>query len=149
MRVLVIVESCFGNTRLIADAVAQGLREEAAEVDVVPAEDASLTPSADLLVLAAPTHNLGLPSAATRAQAGPSAPGPAQVGVREWLERATVNPASEIVTIDTVIAGRFSGSAARAAHKLARRRRWQAERGPSFVVVGREGHSPTAKSTAL
>lgn len=139
MRVLIIVESCFGNTRLIADAVAQGLRETAAAVEVVPARDASLSPSADLVVLAAPTHNLGLPTAASRAQAHPGADRQEPVGVREWLEHATVNPATRIVTIDTIIAGRFSGSAASAAHKLARRRRWQAERGPSFLVNGREG----------
>ena len=76
-RALIIVESCFGNTRAIAEAVAAGLIEggvEAQMVDVAQAPGA-LPEDLDLLVLAAPTHNRGLPTAATRAkaraQAGP------------------------------------------------------------------------------
>lgn len=139
MRTLIVVESCFGNTRQIAEAVAEGLREAGADVEVTPAGGAPRDPSHDLVLLAAPTHNLGLPSAASRAQAGVSTAGGTNPGLREWLEHAIANPATRLVTIDTVMAGRFSGSAARAAHKLARRRGWAAERGPSFVVAGREG----------
>jgi hypothetical protein len=41
--------------------------------------------------------------------------------------------------VDTVVAGMFSGSAAKAAQKLARRRGWNADRGPSFLVSGTKG----------
>ena len=54
MRALVVVESWFGNTAEIAEAIADGLREAGADVDVTTAASAPHEPSADLVVVAVP-----------------------------------------------------------------------------------------------
>ena len=69
-RALIVVESYFGNTRVIAEAVAAGMIEGGIEAQVV---DVARAPSAlpsnlDLLVLGAPTHNRRLPTMTTRAK---------------------------------------------------------------------------------
>jgi len=138
MRALVVVESWFGNTAQIAEAIADGLREAGADVEVVTAASAPREPSADLVVVAAPTHNLGLPSPASRGKAVEGGGHGDEAGVREWLERATPGGA-RLVTVDTLVAGLFSGSAAKAAQKLAQRKGWKAERGPSFIVTTTKG----------
>lgn len=63
MRMIVIYESMYGNTQAIAEAIAQGLSEQG-DVTVVPVDQAD--PSADLLVLGAPTHMHGLPTRMSR-----------------------------------------------------------------------------------
>jgi hypothetical protein len=138
MRALVVVESWFGNTAKIAEAIADGLREAGADVDVTPAASASHEPDADLIVVAAPTHNLGLPSPASRAKAVEGGGSGEDIGVREWLELAKPS-AARLTTVDTSVAGVFSGSAAKAAQKLARRKGWHADRGPTFLVSGTKG----------
>jgi hypothetical protein len=95
MRVVVVYESIFGNTREIAERIGVGLRP-AGEVDVLHVAEAShpIVAEARLLVVGAPTHAHGLASDHSRAQAHttavkdglrlePRADGP---GVREWLE---------------------------------------------------------------
>ena len=138
MRALVVVESWFGNTAQIAEAIADGLREAGADVEVAPAASAPREPVADLIVVAAPTHNLGLPSPASRGKAIEGGGSGEDVGIREWLEQATPS-AARLTCVDTVVASMFSGSAAKAAQKLARRRGWHADRGPSFLVGGTKG----------
>jgi len=138
MRALVVVESWFGNTAQIAEAIADGLREAGADVEVAPAASAPREPVADLIVVAAPTHNLGLPSPASRGKAIEGGGSGEDVGIREWLEQATPS-AARLTCVDTVVASMFSGSAAKAAQKLAHRRGWHADRGPSFLVGGTKG----------
>ena len=74
MRALVVYESMYGNTRVIAGNIADGLRADY-EVTVVPVAGATaeLVAGADLLVAGAPTHMHGLPSAASRRQAAQTA----------------------------------------------------------------------------
>jgi hypothetical protein len=138
MRALVVVESWFGNTAQIAEAIADGLRETGAEVEVTAAASAPREPLADLVVVAAPTHNLGLPSAASREKAREGGGTGEATGVHEWLDQAKPS-AARLTTVDTAVAGVFSGSAAKAAQKLARRKGWHADRGPSFLVSGTKG----------
>ena len=68
MRALVIYESMYGNTHLIADAIAAGLAEADAAVETVPVGAA--TPdrlaSAELVVVGGPTHIHGMSRASTR-----------------------------------------------------------------------------------
>jgi len=96
MRVVIVYESMFGNTRVIADAVARGLAP-GNEVTVVPVAEAGreLLDRADLVVAGGPTHVHGMSRARSRAAAAEmahkegsrltldaSAEGP---GLRDWL----------------------------------------------------------------
>ena len=87
MKALVVYESWFGNTRLLAETIAAALPGEAAAVSV----DDPPPPlgDLDLLVVGAPTHVHGLSSAMSRRSAieqGSEAEGPG-IGVRVWLRQ--------------------------------------------------------------
>lgn len=91
---LVVHESMFDNTAVIADAVAQGLTLgglEVTSVDVAEAPDLG-TMEVDLLVVGAPTHAFSLSRPSTRADAvRQGAPADrARIGVREWLDGAAL-----------------------------------------------------------
>ena len=95
-RALIIVESCFGNTRAIADSIAAGLIDGGVDAQVVDIDEApsSLPADLDLLMLGAPTHNRGLPTTATRAKAHAQAGADgASQGISQWLGTAEI-PAS-------------------------------------------------------
>jgi flavodoxin len=64
MRALVVYESMYGNTHVVASNIADGLRATH-EVTLVPVADATadLVAEADLLVVGAPTHVHGLSTA--------------------------------------------------------------------------------------
>jgi hypothetical protein len=66
MRALVVYESMYGSTHVIAGNIADGLRSDF-EVTLVPVAEASwdLVADADLLVAGAPTHMHALPTRAT------------------------------------------------------------------------------------
>ncbi len=97
MRALVVYESMFGNTREIAQRVAEGLRVGMQHVDVLPvaAADDKHVLAADLVVVGGPTHAHGMSRAQTRSAAvadsnryGGGAtvePGAAGPGLREWF----------------------------------------------------------------
>jgi hypothetical protein len=97
MKAVVIYESMYGNTHLIAEAIGVGLREHGDAV-VVPVQGASaaIAAGADLVVVGGPTHAHGLSHESTRKGAiaaaekpespltiDADAPGP---GLREWLD---------------------------------------------------------------
>ncbi|HEU5420575.1 MAG TPA: flavodoxin domain-containing protein [Streptosporangiaceae bacterium] len=96
MKALVVYESMFGNTRAVAMAIADGLRQDA-DVTVLPVGDASedLLGAMDLVVVGGPTHVHGMSRAATRKDAAKQAdkpgsqvklePGADGPGVRDWL----------------------------------------------------------------
>jgi hypothetical protein len=67
MRAVVVYESMYGNTHLVADAIATGLAT-ACQVDVVPVEraDRQVLDGADLVVVGGPTHAHGMTRASTR-----------------------------------------------------------------------------------
>jgi menaquinone-dependent protoporphyrinogen IX oxidase len=97
MKALVVYESMFGNTRRIAESIAQGLGEFADVRTVcVAAKPAPEVQGVDLVVVGGPTHAWSM----TRAQTRQTAPGYANKpgsglrlepgadeaqGVREWL----------------------------------------------------------------
>lgn len=70
MRAVIVYESMYGNTHLIAEAIADGLRP-GAEVVVVPVDRArpEVIRVADLVVVGGPTHAHGMSRAATRRSA--------------------------------------------------------------------------------
>ncbi len=67
MRALIVYESMFGNTHVIADHIATGLRP-GYEVTVVPVGDATaeLVAAADLLIVGGPTHAHRMSTPGTR-----------------------------------------------------------------------------------
>lgn len=123
MKALVVFESMFGNTRDVAQAVAEGMATvidtEVAEVGTSP--DVG---GVDLLVVGAPTHAMGLSRDTTRKSAAEQA-GDRLVsrrhGVREWLDTLATGTAAT-ATFDTrVRKPRVPGSAAKAAQRRLRR----------------------------
>lgn len=139
MRVMVITESAFGNTRRVAERLADGARAEGASVEVVSAVDAPahVPEGTDLVVLAAPTHNRGLPSEASRRQAAQRGGNGVGPGVREWIERAEAGADVQVLCVSTVVAFRgMAGSAARAAAKQVSRRGFGRVQVADFKVAG-------------
>ena len=137
MRAVVVYESMYGNTHLIADAIGDGIRDATGidEVVVVSVHeaDAALAPGADLLVVGGPTHAHGMSRESTREDAvrqanepdsgltlDPDAEGP---GLREWfdsLHRLDTSAAAFDTRIDLPVAltGRASKGIARRLRKL-------------------------------
>lgn len=135
MKSLIVFESIFGNTRLIAEAIADGLRSAGVESVTVPASEAPEAVTCDLLVLGAPTHFRGLPSPRSREQA--VARGAADVpptGLREWLATADLTSVMKVAFFDTVVGSRWAGSAARAMRRAVPGRKRMERR--SFIVGG-------------
>jgi hypothetical protein len=97
MRVLVVYESMYGNTRTIAINIAAGLSDRH-EVTTVPVAQAThdLVATADLVVAGGPTHMHGMSSAASRRMAVETAgkqgsaltmdPDAGGAGLRGWLD---------------------------------------------------------------
>ncbi|WP_353808396.1 flavodoxin family protein [Agromyces sp. SYSU T00194] len=120
MRVLVIVESAWGNTAAVAEAIADGLRPADIEVRSTDAADATLPADLDLLVVGGPTHAFGMSTPATRRSARER--GATQVperGIREWIDAVDAPPHRiRVATFDTrTVAPRLPGSAAKKALK--------------------------------
>ncbi|WP_054812747.1 flavodoxin family protein [Nocardia arizonensis] len=146
MRARIVYESVFGNTRAVAEAIAEGLREQA-EVELL--EVGTATESADrpidLLVVGGPTHAFGLSRPRTRADAAARSDTPVAVetGVREWLASATPAPkgarAAAFGTKSATPAW-LPGSAARGVARRLRRLRYELAGAPvDFLVDGVEG----------
>jgi hypothetical protein len=134
MRALVVYESMYGNTRVVANRIADGLRATH-EVTVVPVGEATpeLLAGADLVVAGGPTHMHGMSSASSRRMAvqaaakegsgltlDPGARGPG--GIREWLGAVTDGRALA-AAFDTRLSGvpAFTGRASRPIGKLLKR----------------------------
>lgn len=154
MRVVIIYESLFGDTREIAEAIAEGIEEGDAfgEVRCLPAGSAgTAAEGADLTVVGGPTHVLGMSSersrtagAANERKAGRGEMveiDPAAPGVREWLEALPAPaPGSRAAAFDTRSESRFSGGAAkRIAHVLEKRGYTMATSPEGFTVEATDG----------
>jgi hypothetical protein len=117
MRVVVGYESMFGNTRRVAEAIGDGLRDGPGDPDVQVIQIGDVTDrdlqDLDLLVVGAPTHVRGLPRESTRQDAVRQASAPedrrevepeaTDPGVREWLD---AHPAlhGRVAVFDTRVA---------------------------------------------
>ncbi|SDC07824.1 hypothetical protein GA0111570_1199 [Raineyella antarctica] len=153
MSVEVIFESMFGNTRTIAEAVAEGLREglgsrgPEATVSLVDVSQApaDLPEDVMLLVLGGPTHAFSMSRPATRedalGQAHVHDAERASTGLREWIAQARPSADVTVITFDTRVKKAFvPGSAARsAARALAAEGFARAERGETFWVADSPG----------
>ncbi|HYI32670.1 MAG TPA: flavodoxin domain-containing protein [Glaciibacter sp.] len=109
MRAVVVYESTYGNTRHVAEAIAEGLGDSAT-VDVVPVSSAGEVnfSNLDLLVVGAPTHvhddAQGTGDGTTASDDLVLEPGVTVSGIREWLtsQRGAKGRAA---TFDTRIEG--------------------------------------------
>lgn len=119
MRALVVYESMYGNTKRIAEAIADALaRTMAVETIEVSLAPMAIETDVDLLVVGGPTHVHGMTTPHTRAQAVKQATTPVVspgIGMREWLDQARpVGTDTPAVAFDTRIKGAaiLTGSAA-------------------------------------
>jgi Flavodoxin len=146
MRAFVVYESMFGNTRQIAEAVADGLAVSA-QVDAVQVSSAptELEDDLDLLVVGGPTHAHGMSRPGTRQAAADQATGtvaPSRTGLRDWLESIRPRPGLAAATFDTRLDKPrwLTGSAALGAAKRLQRSGCRLAAPPeSFYVLGTTG----------
>lgn len=134
MRALVIYESMYGNTHVVADRIADGLRAEAMETTVLSVHgvDPTDVARADLIVVGGPTHAHSMTSFRSREAAVEAAdkpdsgltmePGVGGPGLRDWF--ATVGPLTgrKAAAFDTRIdmAAMLTGRASKAIAKRMR-----------------------------
>lgn len=145
MKSLVVYESLYGNTRAVAEAVAEGLQAcgEARAITVAEAQEAGLA-DVDLLVVGTPTHAWGLPRDSTWEPKGyktPSSPKPATL-VRAWLADLPAGGGRPAAAFSTRLdkAQVLTGSAAGGIARRLRHHGWSRACAPaSFVVSGTDG----------
>jgi hypothetical protein len=166
MNVVIVYDSLFGNTRAVAEAIADGARAvSSGGVRCMPIGEAvrADAESADLLVVGGPTHMLGLSSrrsreaylrpedlAAGRSRNGhPLQAGADGGGLREWLADLPHAPSSSspgAAAFDTRLDRAFAGSAARAVHRRLRRLGYRmVAPAQSFFVEAMEGPLPAGQ----
>ncbi|MFC4119850.1 flavodoxin family protein [Nonomuraea zeae] len=146
MEALVVYESMYGNTRQIAEAVADGLGTRMRVVVVeVGSAPRLVGGEVGLLVVGGPTHAFSMSRSSTRQSAAQQATGPLVSrgdGVREWLAAlSTSSAALASAAFDTRIAKpRMPGSAARGvARRLRRLGIRSVAPAESFYVMGTQG----------
>lgn len=144
MRALVVYESMYGNTKQIAQAVAEGL-SGLGYVDVTDVADApsSIADDIDALVVGGPTHSFSMSRRSTREEAvrGGAPATAAPVGIREWLH--SLQPRERrlyFVAFDTrVDLPLVPGAASRSATRVARKLGFHVLKPESFYVRGYVG----------
>ena len=145
MRALVVYESMYGNTKRVAQAIADGISQhmtvETIEVSLAPL---ALTDDVELLVVGGPTHIHGMTSAFTRTQAEKQAQSPivsGGLGMREWLEESQPTQRStKAAAFDTRLTGAeiLTGSAAHGYEKRLHSTGYRVVAEPeSFFVVAK------------
>ena len=150
MKAVIVCESLFGNTEVLAAFVRKGMQAAGVDVDFVEVGHAMDEPPDltryDLLVVAAPTHALSLSRPESRAEAvGRGAdPSRERVGVQEWLgsfTSALPDPAPAVAVFDTRVAKtrHWPGSAARRAARWLRKDGFTVCAVESFYVEGIAG----------
>lgn len=133
MRGYVVYESFFGNTKQIAEAIAEGL-SPAFEVDVAAVQHADLEPQAELVVIGGPTHMGGISRWLTRGgarrQARSEGREPPSEGrsLGAWVKHAALPHGGGVAVFDTSVrrTGRMPmGSAAKGLARCIERRGYQ------------------------
>jgi len=143
MGALVIYESMFGNTKRVAEAIADGIRQHM-PVNLLEVSQAPLQigPEYDLVVAGGPTHAHGMTTSRTRSSAADRAAGPlvsAGIGVREWLgQLAPTTTATSAAAFDTRIKGPkvLTGSAAGSFSRLLEDKGFRVISEPESYLVG-------------
>lgn len=134
MRAVVVYESMFGNTHVVADHIATGLAATH-EVSVVPVHDATveLLDGVDLLIVGGPTHVHGMTSERTRAAAVETAAKPGSdvvldpdaegEGLRDWFDDLPELSGVRAAAFDTRVGSVAPIVSGRASKGIARRLR--------------------------
>jgi len=154
MKALVVYESMYGNTHLVADAIAEGLRTEG-EATVVPVKDisAELVDRADLLVVGSPTHVHGMTRPNTREAAVEAVQKPGSdleldaeldvhaPGLREWFDSVESIPEAA-AAFDTRIdmPAAITGRASKGIAKRLRKHGATLVDEPTSFLVTKESH---------
>jgi len=145
MNAIVICESIYGNTRAVAEAIAEGLG------DARVASPAELSPDAteaDLLVVGGPTHVHSMASARTRraavqaAREGSTATAAtADPALRDWLAELTPSHHAYAAAFDTRLDRPewLTGAASHGIAKRLRRHGYKVLDTSSFLVAAGEG----------
>jgi hypothetical protein len=149
----IVYESIYGNTRQVAEAIAEGLRAAGAdEVEVLRVDEAAARGrvEASMLIVGGPTHMHGIASSMSRKMAVQAAtdeghevePGAADgVGLRSWL-RDLHGDGTPAAAFDTRAdaSPTVTGMAARGIAKRLRRHGYETFAEPeSFIVEDSEG----------
>ena len=155
MRAVVVYESMYGNTHLVADAIGAGL-STVFDVRVVPVSQVSQATlaDADLVVVGGPTHAHGMTRAVTRKAAveaadkpvggltvEPDALGP---GLREWFDSLGSYPV-KAAAFDTRVHGpaALTGRASKGVARLLRAHGFDVAAEPeSFLVTKQDRLEP-------
>jgi menaquinone-dependent protoporphyrinogen IX oxidase len=157
MKVVIVYESMFGNTRIIADAISAGFGSGNDTV-VVPVAQAEvrLLDAADLLVVGGPTHVHGMTRARTRKGAADMArkpgsgltvePGADGPGLREWVAGQR-QAGMRAATFDTRLGGPavLTGRASKGIARLLRRHGFTLMARPESFLVTRNNHLRTGE----
>ncbi len=161
MRAVVVYESMYGNTHLVADAIGAGLRA-AFDVSVVPVAQVSpaVLADAELVVVGGPTHAHGMSRAATRKAAveaadkpnsplkvEPDAPGR---GLRDWFGSLGQHPV-KAAAFDTRIhaPAALTGRASKGLTRLLRAHGFEVVAKPeSFMVTKQDRLEPQETARA-
>lgn len=152
MKALIVYESMYGNTHVVAEAVAAGLGGEP-DVEVCTTDEATAArvADADLVVVGGPTHVHGMASGASREGAIKEAakkpeldldPAVESESLRAWFDALDDVRGTRGVAFDTRASGPsvLTGSAAKGIAKRMRRHGFSLVAGPeSFIVKGSGG----------
>ena len=152
MHAVVVYESMFGNTHVIADHIAEGLRSRL-ETTVVAVQDATddVVAGADLLVVGGPTHVHGMSSHRSREGAKeiaakdddlelePDAEGP---GLRDWFDGLADGRSGHAAAFDTRVHATaiLTGQASKGIAKRLRRHGFDLVAEPESFFVDKENH---------
>ena len=124
MKTLIVFESWYGSARCAAEAVAAGFRTCNICVDIVDVADQQpiVNDDLDFLVIGAPTHARGLPTAGTQAIAAQSSGQPTHGGIRSWIDQVHFPRGLYIALFDTITGNKYlAGSAAKALNTMIKR----------------------------
>jgi hypothetical protein len=153
MRALVVYESMYGNTHVIAGQIAEGLRSQF-DVHAVPVGRATpdIVAAADLIVVGGPTHAHSLSRPSTRRAAADAAHEPGseleldhdamEPGLREWLAQVGDHPGTFAAAFDTRVdmPSALTGRAGRGIERRLRRRGFRIIAEPESFFVDKHNH---------
>jgi hypothetical protein len=154
MRAVVVYESMFGNTHVVADHIADGLRATM-DVTTVPVDGATpeVLDGVDLLVVGGPTHIHGMSSERSRSSAAEMAAKPESglemdpdaegEGLRDWIKDLPGLPGVTAAAFDTRLGSVSPVMSGRASKGIARRLRhhgFDLVAEPRSFLIGKDNH---------